>query len=225
MDPVERPGGTAPHVLVADVASPALESDDRHHLERVRRLRTGDRLSVTDGRGAWRWCRFGDALELDGPINLDPQPTPELVIAFAITKGDRPELVVQKLTEIGIDRIIPFIAERSVVRWDGAKAARNHERLVRIAREATMQSRRTWAPIIEPLAAFGEVASRAGAVRADLGSAVLSSDATLVMIGPEGGWDENERSTPSVTLGSHVLRAETAAIVAGTLMVDRRTGR
>lgn len=225
MDPIDRPGGTAPHVVVSDVADPILDTDDRHHLDRVRRLRSGDRVSVTDGRGAWRWCRFGDPLELDGPIVFDPRPTPELSVAFAITKGDRPEIVVQKLTEIGVDRIIPFTADRSVVRWDAEKAARNHERFSRIARGATMQSRRTWSPIVEPVATFAEVAARPGAVRADIGTEAITARTTLVMIGPEGGWSEDERSIPTVSLGGNVLRAETAAIVAAALMVDRRAGR
>ncbi len=69
-----------------------------------------------------------------------------LTVGFALVKGERPELIVQKLTELGIDRIVPFVAERSVVRWDGDRAAGHVERLRRVAREAAMQSRRCWLP-------------------------------------------------------------------------------
>ena len=102
-DRPEVPGGTAPHVIVADVASPNLEADDRHHLERVLRLRLGASVSVTDGAGAWRWCRFGPDLLIDGEIECVPAPTPMITVAFALVKGQKPELVVQKLTELGVD--------------------------------------------------------------------------------------------------------------------------
>ena len=221
-----RPGGTAPHVVVADVAVPVLSDDDRHHLERVRRLRAGDDLTVTDGRGQWRWCRFGTDLVPDGDTVLDPEPAPRITVAFALVKGERPELVVQKLTELGVDMIVPFVAERSVVRWDPAKADRNTERLRRVALEAAMQSRRIWLPEVAEVATFAGVAALPGAVRADMEGAPPSLDHPTLLIGPEGGWSDGERASvpAAVGLGSGVLRAETAAITGAALLCALRSG-
>jgi 16S rRNA (uracil1498-N3)-methyltransferase len=219
------PGGTAPHVGVEDVDAPALEASDRHHLERVLRLRSGDRLSVTDGAGRWRWCRFGPELTPDGPVEVDPPPSPPISVAFALVKGERPELVVQKLTEVGVDRIVPFLADRSVVRWDDAKAARHHQRLVRIAREAAMQCRRTWWPEVVETTSFDAVAALPGAVAAERDGAPPSLDHPTVLVGPEGGWSDEERARlPGlVGLGPTILRAETAAIAAGVVLAALRS--
>ncbi len=183
-------------------------------------------MSITDGRGRWRWCRFGSGLEADGEVQTDPRPTPSLTVAFALVKGNRPELVVQKLTELGIDRITPFIAARSVVRWEPDKAERNRDRLRRVAVEAAAQSRRTWLPEIDPVVSFAEVVSRPGAAGAERDGGPPSLDRPVALIGPEGGWSDDERSQlPALfALGDGVLRAETAAIAAGTLLVALRAG-
>ena len=222
----ERPGGTAPHVVVDDVVGPVLADADRHHLERVRRLRPGGRLSVTDGRGSWRWCRFGPELDLDGPVRLDPAPSPVVTVAFALVKGERPELVVQKLTELGVDRIVPFVAERSVVRWDADKAERNAERLRRVASEAAMQCRRTWLPTVHPVATFAEVIALPGAAGADREGVPPSLDHPTLLIGPEGGWAPSERAAlpAAIALSEGVLRAETAAITGASVLCALRSG-
>jgi 16S rRNA (uracil1498-N3)-methyltransferase len=223
-----RPGGSAPHVLVTDVTRPVLATDDVHHLSRVRRLRGGDELTVTDGAGRWRWCHFRDDGDPEpiGEVQHDAEPTPTITVAFALVKGQRPELVVQKLTELGVDRIAPFTAERSVVRWDEAKSRRQADRLASIARSAAMQSRRTWLPAIEPVVAFEEVVGRPGACAAEIGGAPPSLERPCVLVGPEGGWTPQERARfdRTVGLGPRVLRAETAAIVAGGLLVGLRAG-
>lgn len=224
IDLPDRPGGAAPHVIVTSVENPLLDDEDRHHLANVRRLRDGDLVSVTDGCGSWRWCRFRDsALATAGVIHFEPQQTPLLTVGFALVKGSKPELVVQKLTELGIDVIVPFVAERSVVRWDDAKIERQSERLTKVSREASMQSRRLWLPIVERVATFAELVSREGVVRAERDGELLQAKHATVLIGPEGGWSETEDgSSPIVGLGATVLRAETAAIAAGTLMVSLR---
>lgn len=223
----EPPDGTAPHVLVDDVAVPVLDDGALHHLAKVRRLRDGDALTVTDGRGSWRPGRFRARaeVEVDGPVVALPAPEPELTVAFALTKSDKPDLVVQKLTELGVDRIVPFRAERSVVRWDEAKAARQHERLVAIARAACEQSHRCWAPVVEPVTDVADLVAR-GAVRLDRGPVGISLDHPVVAVGPEGGWSDAERAALAETagLGPHVLRAETAAITAGALLGAMRSG-
>jgi 16S rRNA (uracil1498-N3)-methyltransferase len=225
-DHPDRPGGTAPHVGVDDVSAPELGAEDRHHLERVRRLRAGDPVSVTDGRGAWRWCRFGAQIEPDGPVQHDPAPEPEIVVAFAIVKGDRPELVVQKLTELGVDRLVPFVADRSVVRWESDKVERHAVRLRRVAREAAMQCRRTWWPEVDELSTFDEVCRLPGAAGADRGGEPPSLGHPTLLVGPEGGWSPAERAAlPAVVgLGPTVLRAETAAITGAALLVGLRSG-
>jgi len=213
-----------PHVFVADLDRPVLEDDDRHHLTRALRLRDGDQFSVSDGNGRWRSCRFGAAVEIAGDIQTVPAPMPPIAIGFALVKGGRPELVVQKLTEIGIDRIVPFRAERSVVVWNDAKATKNHARLTRVAREAAMQSHRARLPKVEPVTDFATLAATEGSARAALGGAEPSLDFTIVLIGPEGGWSEAERNAvpPAVTIGTHVLRAETAAIAAAVVLTGLR---
>ena len=133
---------------------------------------------------------------------------------------------MQKLTELGVDRIRPFVAARSVVRWDPAKVAAHHERWQRVAREAAMQSRRARLPTVEPMVDFADLAGRADACRAEPGGAPLALGRPLALVGPEGGWsaDEAAADLPAVALGDGVLRAETAAIVAGALLVALRSG-
>ncbi len=220
----EPDGRSGPHAFVDDLDAPQLSPDDHHHLARSLRLRPGDPLTVSDGAGGWRRCRFGDPLEIHGEIVRVERRAPTLTVGFALTKGQsRPELVVQKLTELGIDRVVPFRAERSVTRWDGEREAKRAQRLARIAREAAMQSRRVWLPEIGAATTFADLASQPAAVRAERGGGPLTIAHTTVLIGPEGGWSEGERTRlDEVDLSDHVLRAETAAIAAGVLMVRAR---
>jgi 16S rRNA (uracil1498-N3)-methyltransferase len=155
-------------------------------------------------------------------------PEPALTIGFALVKGERPELVVQKLTELGIDRIVPFVAERSVVRWDTERGHKHVERLRRVAREASMQSRRCRLPEVADLVPFSLlVAEDRGAVAlAEREGQPPSLLCRTVLIGPEGGWSRSELgfSVPTVALGDQVLRAETAAITAASVLTALRSG-
>lgn len=224
--------GSAAHVVVDDITAPELNEADTHHLVRVLRLRNGERVSVTDGRGSYRWCQWSDGLlAADEAIQFVARQLPEVGVAFSIVKGDRLDWIVQKLTELGVDRLVPMAADRCVVQWDEAKARAQVERMRRIAHEASMQSRRVWLPEVEALAAADEVLQRPEVARADVEGARAPIEpvdgATMIAIGPEGGWTARERnlSPRTVTLGSTVLRAETAAIAAGVLLVDRRRQR
>jgi 16S rRNA (uracil1498-N3)-methyltransferase len=216
------------HVFVADLDAPVLDGGDHHHLVRVLRLRPGSDVTAGDGAGGWRPCRLteGRALEIAGPTIREPRPEPPITVAFALVKGERPELAVQKLTELGVDRVVPFVAGRSVVRWEPARADRQVERWRTIARQAAMQCRRTWLPEVAPVAAFDSVAALPGAVLADATGAPPTLDRPVVLIGPEGGWTPEERASglPTVRLGAHVLRAETAAITAGAILTALRGG-
>ncbi|HWD53260.1 MAG TPA: RsmE family RNA methyltransferase [Acidimicrobiales bacterium] len=228
-------------VFVADLAAPRLDADTAHHLIDVLRLRPGELVVAADGSGSWVPCRVASAatetdarhrdpsaiLEPDGSVRVTPEARPRLTVAFAPVKGDRPELVVQKLTELGVDRIVPITTRRSVVRWEGERATRALERLSRVAREASAQCRRTRLPQIGPVSSLGALASLAGdpPSLAHPGGAPPSLDHPVIAIGPEGGWDDREleEALPTVGLGPTVLRAETAAIVAGTLLSSLRS--
>jgi 16S rRNA (uracil1498-N3)-methyltransferase len=221
------PGDLGPLVFVSDLAEPLLDADDRHHLERVLRVRPGEPCVVSDGRGAWRACRFtGAGAEPAGDTVVVRAPAPAVSVGFALVKGARPELVVQKLTELGVDAIRPFVAARSVVRWDDRKRRVQRERLTRVARAAAMQSRRVHLPDVGAVVGFAAMADLTGVARADRGGAPLSMATPAVLIGPEGGWAPEERAgpLPVVGLGPHVLRAETAAIAAGVVLAGLRGG-
>ena len=220
----------AAHAFVADLAAPALVDDDRHHFERVLRLEPGQSVTVSDGAGRWRLCtwRAGGTLEPAGEETEDAPAPPPVTVAFALTKGERPEWVVQKLTELGVDRIVPFRAARSVVRWDEHKAAAQTSRWRRVARQASMQSRRAHLPDVDGVSDFAEVVAmvgRQGALAAP-GGKPPSLARPALLVGPEGGWSDAELSCglPSVGLGPTILRAETAAIAAGTLLCGLRSG-
>ena len=220
--------GAKAHVFVTDLAAPELDTRDRHHLEQVLRLRVGEVVTASDGAGRWVACRFAGrpALEVDGQVTFEPAADPAITVAFAPVKGDRPEWAVQKLTELGVDRIIPLLAARSVVRWTGDRAAAPVARLRRVAREAAMQSRRPWLPEVGDSLPFAAAAALPGAALAVAGGDPPSLDQPVVLVGPEGGWDPDELGAelPTVGLGPHVLRTETAAVAAGSLLVALRWG-
>ena len=227
-------------VFVDDPAAPVLTDDDAHHLGRVLRLRPGEEVIAADGRGRWaRTTWRGDpSLELvhdapgvggDGKVQTERPAVPALTVAFAPVKGERPEWVVQKLTELGIDRIVPLLSERSVVRWSGARGRTTVEKLRRVAREAAAQCRRVWLPEITETVRFSELPQLGGAgevVLAQLSGDRPSLHQHVVAVGPEGGWstDELAAGLPTVGFGLSVLRAETAAVTAGALLASLRTG-
>lgn len=173
-------------------------------------------------------CTLGPSgrLDPDGQVSRQPRPVPSVAVAFAVTKGERPELAVQKLTELGVDRIIPFTATRSVARWDGERAVRHVERLRRVAREAAVQSRRAWLPVVAELSGLEALLGSADAALADPDGAPPSLERPMIVVGPEGGFTPEERAMAesTVRLGPHVLRAETAAIAAGAILVALRSG-
>lgn len=221
------PSGGGPLVFVDDLDRPVVADDDHHHLARVRRVRDGDPLVLADGTGRWVRARMaGVEPVVEGEERRAARPTSPIEVGFGLSKGAKPELCVQKLTELGVDRIRPFTAGRSIVRWDASKAAVAHDRLRKVAREAAAQSRSAWIPSVEPVTSWATVAALPGACRADRGGGPVSLAHPLVLVGPEGGWDEDERATslPVVSLGGGVLRAETAAITAGVLLAALRSG-
>jgi 16S rRNA (uracil1498-N3)-methyltransferase len=218
---------SAAHVFVADVDAPVLDDEDVHHLSRVLRLRDGEIVSTSDGQGRWRTATWSNGVLVPGEDHgLDPRPPSTLTMAMAPLKGDRTELVIEKLVEIGIDRILvlaPLV--RSVVRRDARKDAQALERYRRVARAAAMQSRRTVLPALEVNVALVEAAGLACAGIAEPGGEARPEDVEVLLVGPEGGFDPAEIAATrgagarTVDLGPGILRAETAAIAAAARMV------
>ncbi len=217
MNPALR--SSAAHVFVDSLDDLTLQPDDAHHLFRVLRIRDGERVTVTDGRGSWLVTEVvGQTLRPVGDSIKEPVG-PLLTIASAIPKGDRAEWMVQKLTEIGVAEIVLLHCERSVVRWEGDRAVRQLARATRVAREAAMQSRRVWLPLVTGPRPCADVLALEGvAVAEPNGQAAgdLGWRPSTVVIGPEGGFSDRELAAASalVALGPNVLRIETAAIVA-----------
>jgi 16S rRNA (uracil1498-N3)-methyltransferase len=228
-DPVLREATAL--IYVADLADPVPSPDDAHHLGAARRLRDGELVMACDGAGSYVACRSRVdgrdlRLEPDGAVRRMTAPSPRITIGFSLAKGDRTEWAVAKLTELGADRIIPLLCERTVVRPDDG-GGRRAGRLRRIARESAMQSRRAWLPEVDEPTPFATAARLdPSAALAEPGGGRLTLDHATVLVGPEGGWSPAERSLGlnEVTLGPAILRIETAAISSATLLIALRSG-
>lgn len=214
------PRSASAHILVDDVDVPVLADDAAHHLFRVLRVRDGEIVTVTDGRGRWRSCRsHGGGLEATGDVLEEARRARPLTVACTIPKQDRPEWIVQKLTELGIDRIVLLHAERSVVRWADDRAAKHLVKLRRVAAEALQQSRGVWLPeVLGPVPAATLLPE---ATAAEPGAAPIGPSVDTIAIGPEGGWSPSELTAAAGTasVGRTVLRVETAAVVAASRMI------
>ena len=232
---------TAPHFFAGDVSGEqvVVEGEDARHAIRVMRLRPGERITVSDGRGnVVEAIASPDRDRLLARVTArrsEPAARPALRVFQAIPKAGKLDLVVQKLTELGVGSIHLFAAERSVPKWSSAKGNAHAERLGHIARQAAMQSRRAWLPLVAPpvppalldLAAPAVVLHEAASLR--LSDALPSSAPEVVsmVVGPEGGLTEEEvsafgdRGAEPVTLGAMILRTETAAIAAASLVLGR----
>lgn len=219
---IEQLRHSSAHVFVDSPLSPVLAKDDQHHLERVLRLRNGETVSCSDGNGAWSVCEWRDnqlVVVHEGGVEI--QPRPALTIAVAPVKGDRTDLVMEKLVEIGIDHIVVLQpVERSVVRWSADKVAQVMQRYERIIRAASMQSRRVFLPTLAGPVSLAALMGENVAM-AEPGGSSDTSEFTTLIIGPEGGFTPAEvaQSTLLADLGPAVLRAETAAMVGAARMV------
>ena len=224
-------------------ATVVVEGDEAHHAVAVRRLRLGERLVLTDGLGR---SVLGEVAAtgkrtLDVRVHeatRDPEPTPSITVVQALPKGDRGELAVEVLTEVGVARVVPWAASRSVAVWKGERAEKGLAKWRSTAREAAKQARRTWHPVVDPMAGTPRVAELVAA--ADL-AVVLHEDATttlaglevpaagtlLVVVGPEGGIAPEEldaltaAGATSVRLGAEVLRTSTAGVAAVAALLSR----
>lgn len=229
-------------------ASVVLSDEESRHLRDVLRLRAGEEAYVFDGEGREFACVVAEAGGRRGAARLGVRervepPSPEsplaLTLGVALLKGEKFDLVVQKATELGVALIIPVSTKRSDVRLrDDRDAAKRVERWRRLALEAAKQSGRARVPRVEEPRAFETFAGeepRADSARvlfAERGGAGLDAlaDASrrptnvTALVGPEGGWDDEElelaraRGWTIVTLGGRTLRAETAALAVCALL-------
>jgi 16S rRNA (uracil1498-N3)-methyltransferase len=233
-----------PSLAEASVGSVVeVTGDEAHHAVAVRRLREGEQVVLTDGAGT----SVTGAVTSTGKrvfavtvasVTRDERPEPAFTVVQALPKGDRGELAVEVLTEVGVDRVVPWAAARSVAVWKGERAAKSLAKWQVTAREAAKQSRRSWLPTISPLASTADLASLVA--DADL-AVVLHEDATVplgsldvpasgrivVVVGPEGGIAPDELAAltaagaQSVRLGAEVLRTSTAGVVAVAALLAR----
>ncbi|MCW2920034.1 MAG: Ribosomal small subunit methyltransferase [Actinomycetia bacterium] len=224
-----------------------LDGPEGRHAATVRRLRVGERVDLTDGAGLLAECVVAvvagrDVLELDVLTRRrSPAPDPRIVVVQALPKGDRGELAVETMTEVGVDEIVPWAASRCVTQWRPDRRDKALGKWRGAAREAAKQARRAWLPEVTELATTGEVASRiATAARAvilheeaqePLSGLVLPEKGDIVVIvGPEGGIAEEEiqrfaaaGAVPAL-LGPTVLRTSTAGVAAAAVLLAA-TGR
>lgn len=212
-----------------------------HHAAVVRRLQPGERVLLGDGRGsgvAGEVVQASKAGLLVQVVERLTEPDPPLLVTVvqALAKGDRAELAVEMLTEIGVVAIVPWQASRSVVRWSGERGEKGLARWRATAREAAKQSRRLRVPQIPVVVSSRQLADRLGT--ADL---VLHEDAgdpiaalhvptageVTVVVGPEGGISPDEldalraAGARTVRVGPHVLRTSTAGVVAISALINR----
>jgi 16S rRNA (uracil1498-N3)-methyltransferase len=225
-------------------ASCVLDGAEGHHAAIVRRVRVGEQAVLTDGRGTALDVEVTSVGRGDVVCSVQAsrfvQPSPlRVTVVQAIPKGDRGELAVDLLTEVGVDEVVPWQAERCVSRWKGEKVDRGRAKWEAVAGEAAKQSRRIWWPVVSPVAGSAAVAELIGAadVAWVLHEAATESLATLLaagaqpasgrvvlVVGPEGGVSDTELAAleragaAAVRLGPSVLRTSTAGVVAATLV-------
>ncbi len=217
--------------------------DEAHHAVAVRRLREGERVVLTDGLGTSVLGSVAATGKRRLTVSVDSveraeRPDPAFTVVQALPKGDRGELAVEVLTEVGVDVVVPWAASRSVAVWKGERAAKSHAKWQATAREAAKQSRRSWLPTVPPLASTADLAMIIA--EADL-AVVLHEDAAtplsavdvpasgriVVVVGPEGGIAPEELAAladagaRSVRLGAEVLRTSTAGVVAVAALLAR----
>ena len=234
---VESLAGASPGSVVE------VTGDEAHHAVAVRRLREGEHVVLTDGLGTAVTGSVSSTGKRVFAVSVDSvqqaeRPSPAITVVQALPKGDRGELAVEVLTEVGVDRIVPWAASRSVAVWKGERAVKSHARWQATARAAAKQSRRSWLPTVTPLASTADLLPLVAA--ADL-AVVLHEDATaplsavdvpasgriVVVVGPEGGIAPDELTAltgagaQGVRLGAEVLRTSTAGVVAVAALLAR----
>lgn len=219
------------HLGTVDVGSVAtLEGAEARHAVSVSRVQVGELLRIGNGAGliVTGTVTSASPQELEllvEQVDETPAATPALWLAQALAKGDRDEMAVQAATELGVDGVIPWAAGRSIVKWEGAKVRKGHDRWSAIVREASKQSIRPWIPEVADLATTKVLCALAGEARmlvldpeAETPLSAVRADGRdlVLVVGPEGGISDAEleqfvrAGAEPVRLGSNVLRTSTA---------------
>jgi 16S rRNA (uracil1498-N3)-methyltransferase len=228
-------------VLQPGTRTVVIAGPEGHHAARVRRVELGELIHVIDGRGTVAAATVvrvdRDQIECAvDALRVEERPAPRLTVVQALPKGDRGELAVELMTEVGVDVVVPWVATRCVTRWRDERGARALGRWRTAAREAAKQSRRGWVPEVTELATTTDVAarlagSRQGIVLHEGGEqrltdlAVPTDGDVVVVVGPEGGLTDEELATFSAAgasirrLGPTVLRTSTAGVVAAGILL------
>lgn len=224
-------------------ATVVVEGVEARHAVTVRRIAVGESVIVADGDGAGAvgTVESADPTALVVRVETrrdEPAPSLRLVLVQALAKGGRDEAAVEAATELGVDEVIPWEADRSIVRWKGPRVAKAHQKWVNVAVAAAKQSRRARTPLVTQPVSTKELATRAAAAAAAF---VLHEDATeplataalpaegdvLLVVGPEGGISPAEvdalvaAGAAPVRLGASVLRSSTAGPAALAVLSAR----
>jgi 16S rRNA (uracil1498-N3)-methyltransferase len=233
--------GVAAHLIDARQLDDSLTiaGVDGHHMQRVRRLRAGEQLTVADGAGRWRRysivasARGRLVLEAEGDEVVEPVPAP-LCVAPAIVRDTKLDATVAQLTELGVTEVAPVLVDRSGLHLDGAARDRVAERCRISARVAAMQCRRAHLPVVQ---APGDLATLTGrpdllvAARGGIAPRQLPAPGPAgftVATGPEGGFTAPEQSAlvaagaRPIALGRYVLRARHAPLAAAAVLLARQ---
>ncbi len=230
-----------------------VKGDAVNHITRVLRLRAGDTVIIADGIGSSYLVEIAATdkekvlLKILEKMDESREPFLKVILAQALAKGEKMDYIVQKCTELGVSEIIPFISERTVVKLNDKKAREKVSRWQKIARGAAQQSQRNKVPLIREVSTLKEVLEGKGketlciflweqeqeqGIKDVLGrAAAVKGNGTkeeemevMIIIGPEGGFSENEGEMASkfgvhsVLLGPRILRTETAALAALTIV-------
>jgi 16S rRNA (uracil1498-N3)-methyltransferase len=232
-------------IFVAPLAAGELtvRGDEHHYLSRVRRARVGDTLELVDGEGQRARATIAsigpDATQLVvEALQAVPDELPSITALIPVIKGDRMDVCVEKLVEVGVDRIVVWPASRSVVKLDGTRRVSRLEHYRAIAQAAARQSGRAAVPLVEMAESLALAIARLPAGRhlvldpgvdqpllevMEAGRASIS-EPVAILTGPEGGLAGSELETATgagftqVGLGPRVLRAETAPMIAVALV-------
>lgn len=198
-----------------------LEASELNHAKKSLRIKPGEQVRLTDGRGGLAIAEFADQLNIIRRWNIEPVE-PFIHVVQALAKGDRDELAIQTSTELGALRFTPWQAQRSIVKWDDKKAEKGVQRWQSIATEAMKQSHQGWLPEVKNPAKDTEFDFTGQMIVLDpdaeqsLTDIEITKELTLV-VGPEGGISESElaslkkRGGLQASLGNSVFRTSTAA--------------
>lgn len=223
-----------------------LEGADVNHMKNVLRMRQGEEVKISDGEGKVYRCRVGAyedgraVLDILEELETDTELPSEIWLFQGLPKGDKMDWIVQKAVELGVYRIVPFRASRSVVKLDEKKAGKKCGRWQTVAKGAAEQSGRGVIPEVGQVQDFREALRTAGSLdrilipyELERGMAetvkviedIAPGQSVGIFIGPEGGFEKEEielavqHGAVPVSLGKRILRTETAGLTALSILM------